>query len=135
LPAVRTRLIHLRHLLLEVHFLLGRHLLVGPIHIPLMLHQEASKEVSAVLMGVFLSALSSIWLFSAHGVGILTSSAPPFANCLCRVSLFATFPIFDTGTPFRQSSIYSSLLVCRLTFFSSSFTRRSRMGSATLRRR
>ncbi len=101
----------------------------------LLLHYEASKEVLAILMGSFLSALSSIWLFSIHGVGILTSSAPPSANCSCRMHLFATFPIFDIGTPFHQSSVSSSLLVCHPTFFSSSFTRRSRMGSAALRLR
>ena len=117
MPIVRTRLIHLRHLPLEVHFLLGRHILVYPLHIPLMLRQEASKEVLAILMGAFLSALSSIWSFSIHGVGILTSSVPPSANCSCRMRLFATFPIFDIGTPFHQSSISNFLLVCHPTFF------------------
>jgi hypothetical protein len=117
LPVVRTRLIHLHHLPIEVLFLLGGHLLVCPPHVPLMLCQEASKEVSAILMGAFLSALSSIWLFSVHGVGILTSSTPPSANCLCRMRLFATLPIIDTGTPFHQSSISSSLLVCCPPFF------------------
>ncbi len=132
MPVIGTRLIHLCHLLLEVHFLLGGHLLVCPLHVPLMLCQEESKEVLAILMGAFFSALSSIWLFSVHGVGILTSSMPPSANCLSRMHLFATFPIFDTGTSFPQSSISSSLLVCHPKFFSSSFTRRSRMGSAAL---
>ena len=133
MPVIHIRLIHLRHLPLEVHFLFGGHLLACPLHVPLMLHQEASKVVLAILMGAFLSALSSIWLFSIHGVGILTSSAPPSANCSCRMHLFATFPIFDTGTPFHQRSVSSSLLVCRPTFSSSSFTRRSRMSSAALR--
>ncbi len=132
MPIVRTQLIHLHHLLLEVHFLLGRHLMVCLLHVPLMLCQEAFKEVLAILMGAFLSALSSIWSFSVHGVGILTSSAPPSANCSCRMRLFATFPIFDIGTPFYQSSISSSLLVCHSTLFSSSFIRRSMMGSAAL---
>ncbi len=136
MPVICTHLIHLRHLPLEVHFLLGRHLLVScPLHVPLMLCQEASKEMLAILMGAFLSALSSIWLFSIHGVGILTSSAPSSANCSCRMHLFATFPIIDIGTPSHQSSVSSSLLVCHPTFFSSSFTRRSRMGSAALRLR
>jgi hypothetical protein len=117
LPVVRTRLIHLRHLPLEVHFLLGGHLLVCPLHDPLTLRQEASKKVLAILMGAFLSALSSIWSFSVHGVGILTSSTPPSANCSCRMRLFAMFPIFDIGTPFHQSSVSSSLLVCHPTFF------------------
>ncbi len=117
LPVVRTRLIHLRHLPLEVHFLLGGHLLVCPLHVPLMLCQEAPKEVLTILMGAFLSSLSSIWSFSIHGVGILTSSAPPSTNCSCRMCLFATFPIFDTGTPFHQRSVAKSLLVCHPTFF------------------
>ncbi len=135
MPVVHTRLIHLRHLPLEVHCLLGGHLLVCPLHAPLMLCKQVSKEGLAILTGAFLSALSSIWLFSVHGVGILTSSTPPSANCLCRMHLFAMFLIFDTGTPFHQSSISSSLLVCHPTFFSSSFTRCSRMGSAALRLR
>ncbi len=118
MPIICTRLIHLHHLPLEVHFLLGGHLLVCPLHVPLMLRQEASKEVSAILMGANLSALRSIWLFSIHGVGILTSSAPPSANCLCRMHLFATFSIFDTGTPLHQSSVSSSLLVCHPKFYS-----------------
>jgi hypothetical protein len=54
-------------------------------------------EVSAILMGAFLSAFSSIWSFSVHGVGILTSSTPPSANCLCRMRLFATLPILTQG--------------------------------------
>jgi hypothetical protein len=132
LPVIRTQVIHLRHLPLEIHFLLGGHLLVCPLHVPLMLPQEASKEVMAILMGAFLSALSSIWLFSVHGVGILTSSTPPSENCSFRMHLFATFPIFDTGTPFHQSSVFSSLLVCHPKFFSSLFTKCSRMGSAAL---
>jgi hypothetical protein len=126
LTFVRTRLIHLHHCPLDIHFLLGRHLLVCPLHVPLFLYQEASKEVSAIfLMGASLSALSSIWSFSVHGVGILTSSTSPSANCSCRMILFAKLPIFDTGTPFHQSIVSSSLLVCCPTFFSSSFTRHS----------
>jgi hypothetical protein len=117
LPVVRNRLIHLHHLPLEVHLLLGGHLLTLPLQVPLMLHQEASKEVSAISMGAFLSALSSIWPFSVHGVGILTSSTPPSANCSCRMHLFAMFPIFDTGTPLHQNNVSSSLLICRPTFF------------------
>jgi hypothetical protein len=81
------------------------------------------------LMGAFLSALSSIWSFSVHGVGTLTSSVAPYGNGSCRMHLFAMLPIFDTGTPFHQSSISSSLLICRSTFFSSSFTRHSRMAA------
>jgi hypothetical protein len=132
LPIICTRLILLCHLPLEVHFLLGRHLLVCPLHVPLMLCQEASKEVMAILMGAFLSALSSIWLFSNHGVGILTSSTPPSANYSCRMCPFTTFSIFDKGTLFHQSSISSSLFACHLTFSSRSFTMRSRMGSGAL---
>ncbi len=107
--------------------------MVCPLHVPLMLCQEASKDVLAILMGAFLSALSLIWLLSVHGVGILTSSMPPSANWLCRMHLFAMFPIFDTGTPFHQSGVSSSLLVYCPTFSYSSFTKRSRMGSAALR--
>jgi hypothetical protein len=102
---------------LEIRFLFGRHLLVCPLHVPLMIWQEASKVVLAILMGAFCSALSSIWLFSIHGGEILTTSAPLSANCSCRMRLFATFPIFDIGTSFHQSRVSSSLLVCHPTFF------------------
>ena len=92
-------------------------------------------EVSAISMGAFLSASSSVWSFSVHGAGILTSSDPPSANCWYSMHLLATIPILDTETPFHRSSASSSLLVSYPTLFSSSFSRRSRMGSAALRLR
>jgi hypothetical protein len=117
LPIIHTQLIHLCHLLHEVHLLLGGHLLVCPIHVPLMLCQEASKEVSPISMGAFLSALSSIWSFSVHGVGILTSSAPPSANGLCRMRLFATFPILTQGHPSTRGAYPAPCLFAARHFF------------------
>ncbi len=117
MPVVRTRLIHLCHLPLEVHFLLGRHLLVYPLHISLMLCQKASKEVLAILMGAFLSALSSIWSLSVHGVGILTSSAPPSANCSCRMHLFTTSPLLTKGYPSTRVASLAPCLIATQHFF------------------
>jgi hypothetical protein len=77
--------------------------------------------VSLISMGAFLSTLSSTWLISVHGARMLISSASPSVNCWYNTHLFATLPIFDTGTPFNRSSTSNSLLVSRATLLSSSF--------------
>ncbi len=67
--------------------------------------------------GAFLSALSSIWSFSVHGVGILTSSAPPSANCSCRMHLFEMFPILTQGHPATRVASPAPCLFATQHFF------------------